>query len=275
MPELPEVEVSRLGLVPYLPGQVLQQVSLRAPRLRHDLSPALTQRPVGRRLLGILRRGKYLLFDFESAGGGGWMILHLGMSGSLRLVPPGTAPGKHDHVDLEFPGRTLRYRDPRRFGTLLWVDGPEVLHHPLLAPLGIEPLAPEFDGAWLYRASRGRQTAIKQFLMDAHRIVGVGNIYAAESLFRARISPLVAAGRLGRPRCDRLAATVREVLAEAIAAGGSSVRDYVHSDGGAGSFQLQVAVYDREGEPCQACGGPIRRIVQGGRSTFHCPRCQR
>lgn len=275
MPELPEVEVSRLGLLPYLPGQVLQGVSLRAPRLRHELSPTLAERPVGRCLKRVERRGKYLLFDFESDGGGGWIILHLGMSGSLRLVPPGTPPGKHDHVDLHFPGRTLRYRDPRRFGTLLWVDGPVVLDHPLLAPLGVEPLSDAFDGAWLHQALRRRQAPIKQVLMDAHSIVGVGNIYAAESLFRSRISPLTPACRLSRQRCDRLAATVREVLAESIAAGGSSVRDYVHSDGGAGSFQLIVAVYDREGEPCQVCGGPIRRITQGGRSTFYCPRCQR
>ncbi|HET7776162.1 MAG TPA: bifunctional DNA-formamidopyrimidine glycosylase/DNA-(apurinic or apyrimidinic site) lyase [Azospira sp.] len=275
MPELPEVEVSRLGLLPYLPGQVLQEVILRAPRLRHDLSPALARRPVGRVLNGVERRGKYLLFDFESHRGGGWIILHLGMSGSLRFVPPGTPPGKHDHVDLLFPHRTLRYRDPRRFGTLLWVDGLEVLNHPLLAPLGIEPLTPEFDGEWLHRALRQRQAPIKQVLMDAHTIVGVGNIYAAESLFRARISPLTPASRLSRQRCARLAETVQEVLAESIAAGGSSVRDYVHSDGGAGSFQLIVSVYDREGEPCHACGGPIRRITQGGRSTFYCPRCQR
>ncbi len=275
MPELPEVEVSRLGLLPYLPGQTLEKVILRAPRLRHPLLPALAERPVGRRLERVERRGKYLLFDFESSRGGGWIILHLGMSGSLRFVAPDTPPGPHDHVDLLFAGRSLRYRDPRRFGTLVWVDGPDVLQHPLLAVMGIEPLTPEFDGAWLYAATRKRQSPIKQFLMDAHTIVGVGNIYAAESLFRARISPLTAAGRLSRPRCERLATTVREVLSEAIAAGGSSVRDYVHSDGGAGSFQLIVAVYGREGEPCTICSRPVRRIVQGGRSTFYCPHCQR
>ncbi|HET7776735.1 MAG TPA: DNA-formamidopyrimidine glycosylase family protein, partial [Azospira sp.] len=176
MPELPEVEVSRLGLLPYLPGQVLQQLVTRTPRLRHELTAELARAPVGRTLRRVERRGKYLLFDFESDRGGGWIILHLGMSGSLRFVPPGTPPGKHDHVDLLFPGRTLRYRDPRRFGTLIWVPGPDVLAHPLLAVMGIEPLTGEFDGAWLYQASRKRLTPIKQFLMDAHVIVGVGNI---------------------------------------------------------------------------------------------------
>lgn len=275
MPELPEVEVSRQGLLPYLPGKVLQQLVLRTPRLRHELLPALAERPRGRVLERIERRGKYLLLDFESSRGGGWIILHLGMSGSLRFVPPGTPPGPHDHVDLIFPGHTLRYRDPRRFGTLVWVDGEEVLTHPLLSPLGMEPLTAAFDGPWLHGATRRRKAPIKQVLMDAHTLVGVGNIYAAESLFRARISPLTPASRLGLGRCTRLAETVRQVLAEAIAAGGSSVRDYVHSDGGAGSFQLNCAVYDRAGEPCPVCGTPVRVIRQGGRSTFYCPRCQR
>lgn len=275
MPELPEVEVSRQGLLPYLPGKVLQTLVLRTPRLRHELPPALVEQSQGRVLERIERRGKYLLLDLESGRGGGWIILHLGMSGSLRFVPPGTPPGPHDHVDLVFPGHTLRYRDPRRFGTLVWVPGENVLAHPLLASLGMEPLTTAFDGPWLYQATRRRQAPIKQVLMDAHTLVGVGNIYAAESLFRARISPLTPACRLGRARCTRLAETVRQVLAEAIAAGGSSVRDYVHSDGGAGSFQLNCAVYDRAGQPCPVCGTPVRQIRQGGRSTFYCPRCQR
>ncbi|MDE2584942.1 MAG: bifunctional DNA-formamidopyrimidine glycosylase/DNA-(apurinic or apyrimidinic site) lyase [Betaproteobacteria bacterium] len=274
MPELPEVEVSRLGLLPYLPGQHLNRLVLRTPRLRHDIPSHLPERLAGLTLDGVARRGKYLLFDFRSSAGGGWLILHLGMSGSLRLVPPGTPPGKHDHVDMEFPGWVLRLRDPRRFGTLVWVEGPTAEQHPLLAKLGIEPLGPDFDGPWLYQATRRRQAPIKQVLMDAHTIVGVGNIYAAESLFRSRISPLTPAARLGPERCRRLARCVREVLAEAIAAGGSSVRDYVHSDGGAGSFQLQCAVYGRAGEPCLTCEKPIKAIRQGGRSTFYCPHCQ-
>lgn len=275
MPELPEVEVSRQGLLPYLPGQPLQAALFRVPKLRQPLSPAWAEEMAGHTLQSIARRGKYLLFDFDSQTGGGWLILHLGMSGSLRLVAPGTPPGKHDHVDLVFPHKVLRLKDPRRFGVLIWVRGPQVLNHPLLASLGIEPLTEAFHGDWLFQATRGRQQPIKQLLMDAHRLVGVGNIYAAESLFRARISPLAPAGRLSRERCTRLAAAVREVLTESIAAGGSSVRDYVHSDGGAGSFQLHCAVYGRGGEACPVCGKPIKVVRQGGRSSFYCPRCQR
>ena len=275
MPELPEVEVSRLGLLPHLPGQIIQSAVFRAPKLRHELPPAVARRLAGLRIDTIVRRGKYLLFDCESRHGGGWLILHLGMSGSLRLVPLGTPAQKHDHVDLVFARTVLRFRDPRRFGTLIWQEGPDIAQHPLIAVLGIEPLSPEFDGHWLYAATRKRSAPIKPFLMDSHRIVGIGNIYAAESLFLARISPLRAAGKLTRPQCHRLSEAVRTILARSIAAGGSSVRDYVHSDGGAGSFQLTCAVYDREGQPCPSCQHPIRALRQAGRSTFFCPHCQK
>ena len=276
MPELPEVEVSRLGLLPHLPGQPIVRAIFRIPKLRHALPPELAAELAGKRVRAILRRGKYLLFDCTGDGeNGGWLIIHLGMSGSLRLVPAGTPEQKHDHVDLVFPGTVLRFRDPRRFGAVLWHAGADVERHPSLAVLGIEPLSPGFDGEWLYAATRGRAAPIKPMLMDSHLLVGVGNIYASEALFRAGIAPTRAAGRIGRERCHALAAAIRATLEDSIAAGGSSVRDYVHSDGGAGSFQLIVAVYDREGEPCQVCGGPIRRITQGGRSTFYCPRCQR
>ena len=275
MPELPEVEVSRLGVMPLLNGKRIASAILRAPRLRHELPPALATQITGRRIEQIIRRGKYLLFDCESTNGGGWLILHLGMSGSVRLVPPGTPPQKHDHVDLVFAHTVLRLRDPRRFGALLWHPGPDIETHPLLAVLGIEPLSDAFDGDWLYTATRGRRSPIKPLLMDSHLIVGVGNIYAAESLFRAGIAPARAAGRISRARCHRLAAAIRATLAEAIAAGGSSVRDYVHSDGGAGSFQLNCAVYGRAGQPCLSCGHPVAILRQAGRATFHCPRCQR
>lgn len=275
MPELPEVEVSRLGLLPRISAQRIAGAVFRVPKLRHELPPALATRVQGLRIDAILRRGKYLLFDCESSRGGGWLILHLGMSGSLRLTEPGTAPGKHDHVDLVFPGIVMRLRDPRRFGALVWHEGPAVEEHPLLRVLGVEPLEPGFDGDWLYEALRRRHAPIKPVLMDSHLVVGIGNIYAAESLFRAGISPQRAADRISRARCATLASAIRATLSDAIAAGGSSVRDYIHSDGGAGCFQLSCAVYDRAGEDCRVCGTPIRNLRQAGRSTFYCPRCQR
>ena len=274
MPELPEVEVSRIGLLPYLEGQRIVEAVFRAPRLRHDLPPALTSRLAGLRVDAIQRRGKYLLFDCESGRGGGWLLLHLGMSGSLRLVAPGTPLQKHDHVDLVFAKTTLRFRDPRRFGTLLWQEGADIDRHPLLAVLGIEPLSSDFDGDWLYEKTRGRRAPIKPLLMDSHLVVGIGNIYVSESLFRAGISPLRAAGHISRQRYRILAPAIRDTLENSIAAGGSSVRDYVHSDGGAGCFQLSCAVYDREGEACPRCGGQVRVIRQAGRSTFYCAGCQ-
>jgi formamidopyrimidine-DNA glycosylase len=274
MPELPEVEVSRLGLLPYLPGQRIVAAVFRAPRLRHELPASLALRLAGLRVDAILRRGKYLLFDCESAAGGGWLILHLGMSGSLRLVEPGAPVQKHDHIDLCFAHVCLRFRDPRRFGTLLWHEGADVEQHRLLALLGIEPLSPAFDGDWLYAATRQRNVPIKPLLMDSHLVVGIGNIYASESLFRAGISPLRAANRISRARYAVLVQAIRETLSDAIAAGGSSIRDYVHSDGGAGCFQIQAGVYDRAGEPCRRCGGVVRQIRQAGRSTYYCAGCQ-
>lgn len=269
MPELPEVEVSRRGLAPHLNGKQVRAAVLRTEKLRHPIPIELPQQLAGRTLRAIERRGKYLLFDF----GGSWLILHLGMSGSLRLVVPGTPPQKHDHFDLEFADTVMRFRDPRRFGTLAWTDtNPNA--HPLLAALGIEPLSPAFDGHWLHGALEGRRTPIKPLLMDSHLLVGVGNIYASESLYRAGISPFRAAGRIAHTRCNMLATAIRETLEASIAAGGSSVRDYVHSDGGAGCFQLSCAVYDREGLPCLACGAPVRSRRQGGRSTYWCPHCQ-
>jgi formamidopyrimidine-DNA glycosylase len=274
MPELPEVEVSRLGLLPYVPGQRIVEAVFRTAKLRHELPPSLAVRLAGLRVEGICRRGKYLLFNCESKQGGGWLILHLGMSGSLRLVPPGTPAQKHDHVDLVFAHTTLRFRDPRRFGTVVWHEGDGVEQHPLLAVLGLEPLTDEFDGDWLHAASRKRSSPIKPLLMDSHLVVGIGNIYASESLFQAGISPLTAANRISLKRYRILVPAIRATLETSIAAGGSSVRDYVHSDGGAGCFQLSCAVYDRGGEACPNCGGAVRQIRQAGRSTFYCPCCQ-
>lgn len=270
MPELPEVETTRLGLLPRLAGRRLERVDVRQPRLRWPVPPDLEQRLAGRSLDALTRRGKYLLFEFD----GVTQIVHLGMSGSLRFAEPGEPPAVHDHVDWTFDdGTILRLRDPRRFGAVLWSD--DAFHHPLLAHLGPEPLTPAFDAAYLHAQCRHRSAAIKQVIMDASVVVGVGNIYASESLFHAGIRPGSAARRLTGPACARLTDAIKRVLAAAIAAGGSSLRDYVATDGELGYFQLQTRVYDRAGLPCKVCGTPVRRIVQGQRASFYCPRCQR
>lgn len=270
MPELPEVETVRRGLAPHLEGRCLSGVRVREGRLRWPVADDLDARLRQRRVLALERRGKYLLLRLDR----GSLVCHLGMSGSLRLCGEADAPGRHDHVDLLLDdGRLLRYRDPRRFGVLLWSADPE--RHPLLAHLGVEPLSPEFDGARLYTLCRGRSTRIKTLLMDARRIVGVGNIYANEALFHAGIDPRLAAGRLGRSRCAGLAEAVRDTLTRAIAAGGSTLRDFVDGHGEPGYFQQTYFVYGRAGEPCRRCGGTIRQLRQNGRSTFLCPHCQK
>lgn len=270
MPELPEVETTRRGLLPRLAGRRLERVVVRDPRLRWPVPPDLEDRLAGRTLGDLGRRGKYLLFDF----GGVTQIVHLGMSGSLRFAGPDEPAARHDHVDWQFDGGvTLRLRDPRRFGAVLWTD--DAAHHPLLAHLGPEPLTDAFDADYLHAHCRRRSAAIKQVIMDATVVVGVGNIYASESLFHAGIRPGTAARRLSRPACARLVDAIRRVLGAAIAAGGSSLRDYVATDGELGYFQLQTRVYDRAGLPCKACGTPVRRVVQGQRASFYCPRCQR
>ena len=278
MPELPEVEVSRLGLLPELKGRVITGAVTRTPKLRYPLPQHLSKRLAGARLADIRRRAKYLLLDIDPLADGNTatLILHLGMSGSLRIVPAGTPPQTHDHVDIEFGDKVLRLRDPRRFGALLWHDNTiPIENHPLIRVLGVEPLVADFDGAWLHDHLRKRSGPIKPVLMDSHMVVGIGNIYAAESLFLSGISPLRSAQKISAARCDKLADAVKQTLSAAVAAGGSSVRDYVHSDGGAGCFQLQCAVYEREGEPCVGCGKPVRKIRQAGRSTFYCPHCQK
>lgn len=278
MPELPEVEVSRLGLIPTLKGRTITGAVTRTPKLRYPLPDALNQALTGARLADIRRRAKYLLLDIDQLPGDqtATLILHLGMSGSLRIVSPETPPRIHDHVDIAFGDQVLRLRDPRRFGALLWHDNRTPIEsHPLISVLGVEPLADDFNGAWLHTHLRKRSGPIKPVLMDSHMVVGIGNIYAAESLFLSKISPLRSAQKISAARCDLLAEAVKKTLSAAVAAGGSSVRDYVHSDGGAGCFQLQCAVYEREGEPCVSCGKPVRKIRQAGRSTFYCPNCQK
>lgn len=271
MPELPEVEITRRGLEPHLVGQRIEAAIVRHAGLRHPVPETLNQTLSGLTLRGIERRGKYLLLDC----GAGWLILHLGMSGSLRILPAVTPPQKHDHFDLVLgSGQCMRLRDPRRFGAVLWTAAPPQ-RHPLLARLGIEPLTAAFDGDFLFAASRDRKTAIKPFLMDGHIAVGIGNIYANEALFDAAINPKTAAGKIGAARYARLAEAVKETLTRAIAAGGSTLRDFVDSAGAPGYFQQQYRVYGRTGLPCPRCGAAIHQIRQGQRSTFYCPGCQK
>jgi formamidopyrimidine-DNA glycosylase len=270
MPELPEVEVTRRGIEPELAGRTVTDVVLRTRSLRYPLPAVLGQNLPGLTLSSVARRGKYLLLDF----GEGHLLVHLGMSGSLRIVPANQPPEKHDHVDIVFGSRALRLRDPRRFGAVLWLTG-DPRKHSLIASLGIEPLSAEFTPAHLGELLAGRKTAIKQALMDSRIVVGVGNIYASESLFRAGIDPRRAAGRISAARLARLVPAIRATLEAAIAAGGSSLRDFMHSDGSSGYFQQFYDVYGRAGEPCRTCATPVRQLRQGGRATYFCPRCQR
>ena len=270
MPELPEVEITRQGIEPFLAERTITGVAVRHARLRWPIPRNLAAILTGERIRAVRRRAKYLLLDC----GKGTLILHLGMSGSLRVVRPAEAHGPYDHFDLVVGEVAVRLRDPRRFGAVLWHRG-DPAAHPLLAGLGVEPLSREFTGRALHAAMRGRRAAIKQVLMDHRLVVGVGNIYANESLFRAGIRPQTPARRLSRARCERLAAAVRRTLEDALSAGGSTLRDFVQSDGSPGYFQQQYFVYDRAGAPCRRCATPVRRIVQGQRSTFYCPVCQR
>jgi len=269
VPELPEVEITRRGIEPFVLGKTITGVAVRNPNLRQRVPRNLAKLVVGQRVRRLRRRGKYLLFECD----GGSLIVHLGMSGSLRVIEPQSAPRKHDHLDLVFGASALRLRDPRRFGVVLWSRG-NSSGHPLLARLGVEPLSEEFSADFLYGITRGRNVGIKQLLMNAAVVVGVGNIYANESLFRAGIHPRTRAGRLSRARCARLVDAVRETLLAAIAAGGSSLRDFVHSDGASGYFQQHYYVYDRAALPCRVCGTGIRVTRLGQRSSFYCPTCQ-
>jgi formamidopyrimidine-DNA glycosylase len=271
VPELPEVETTRRGLEPLVVGQRIRAAVVRNRAMRQPVPRRLPQWLAGTTVHALGRRGKYLLFDC----GSGTLILHLGMSGRLWVVRDGAPPAAHDHFDLVLENGTIvRLRDPRRFGLVLWQAG-DPLAHPLLANIGPEPLSAAFDGAALHAATRNRSTAIKHVLMDSHVVAGVGNIYANEALFRAGIHPRTAAHRLSRERCGLLAERIRETLELAIVAGGSSLRDYVGSDGMAGNFQSQFMVYDRAGDACPRCGTVIKGIKQGQRSTFYCPGCQK
>jgi formamidopyrimidine-DNA glycosylase len=268
------VEVTARALSERLGGAEVESVLVHERRLRWPVTPGLARHLAGERLDHVGRRGKYLLWRFPR----GVLVSHLGMSGCWRLVE-GTPPPRetHDHIEIRLGGVTARYNDPRRFGALLWHpdrDG-DVLQHRLLAGLGCEPFDPAFGGGHLRSQLRGLRAPIKQALLAGRAVVGVGNIYASECLFLAGIHPATPAGSLGPARCARLAQAVRDVLGRAIEAGGSTLRDFSHVDGIAGSYTVQSLVYGRGGEPCQRCGTAIARIVQGARATYFCPRCQR
>lgn len=271
MPELPEVETTRCGLEPHLLGRHVHGVILRRPDLRWPIPAEIERELPGRRIAGVRRRAKYLLLDTEE---GDSALLHLGMSGSLRVLPGDTPVHAHDHVDISLDNtRVLRFNDPRRFGCLLWQPAGTV--HALLRGLGPEPLSDDFDGDYLFARSRGRSAPVKAFLMDQRTVVGVGNIYAAESLFRAGISPLRAAGKVSRERYAALAAAVRDILAYAITRGGTTLRDFISPDGAPGYFEQELAAYGRGGEPCPRCGRPLKQASLGQRTTVWCGHCQR
>ena len=270
MPELPEVETTRRGIAPHVIGHRVAEVIVRTHRLRWPVPPALPRLLRGERIEAITRRAKYLLLHTEP----GAVLVHLGMSGSLRVLPAGTAPQKHDHVDLVLSsGKALRFNDPRRFGCWLWQPAGHL--HGLLADLGPEPLSHAFDGDYLFALSRGRSAPVKHFLMDQRVVVGVGNIYAAEALFLAGIRPARPAGRVTRAQYRALAGHVRAVLERSIRRGGTTLRDFTRPDGEPGYFERELMVYGRAGEPCRVCGTTIRLAELGPRQSAYCPRCQR
>lgn len=271
MPELPEVETTRRGLIEHVRDGSIGGVVVRESRLRWPVPADLGKQIVGKTVRDLRRRGKYLLFDID----GLTLIVHLGMSGSLRIVDAQTALLKHDHIDIEMTnGKVLRFNDPRRFGAVLWCDN-NIDQHSLLVHLGPEPLTADFDGDYLYKASRKRKATIKTWIMDSRIVVGVGNIYASEALFHAGIRPGRAAGRVTAQEAHRLAGTVKDVLSAAIEQGGTTLRDFVGGDGKPGYFQQTLFVYGRAGEPCRQCDTAIKQRVIAQRSSFYCPSCQR
>lgn len=270
MPELPEVEVSRLGIQPWLEGETVTRVVVRQRQLRWPIPEALCLLE-GSPITKVTRRAKYLLL-YSTLG---TAILHLGMSGRLRILPVGTPPVLHDHVDIELGnGQMLRLNDPRRFGAVLWTED-DPLVHPLLASLGPEPLTDAFDAAYLWQRSRRRHSAVKPWLMDNHMVVGVGNIYANEALFATRIDPRRAASSLSEAECSALVAAIKDVLQRAIAQGGTTLRDFTRADGKPGYFVQQLQVYGRGGQPCFHCQTLLSEVKIGQRTTVFCSHCQR
>jgi len=274
MPELPEVEVLRRSLEPRLVGDEVRRVEVRSPALREPLDPeGLDRHLTGRRIERLDRRAKYLLVEMA---GGSTLVVHLGMSGQLTLVPPDVPPARHEHLALHLAGGSrLRLHDPRRFGNAFALATRDLAADRHFAHLGIEPLSDELSGSFLQQAARGRRGPVKAFLMDARVVVGVGNIYACEALFRAGVHPTRSVARISRERWDRLAEAVAAVLGDAIEEGGTTLNDFRNGMGESGYFQVSLAVYGREGEPCPRCGEAVRRRVQSNRSTYYCFRCQR
>lgn len=274
MPELPEIEVLRRSLEPHLVGRRIVALRVRNRALREPVATAaLRRQTVGRRVTELRRRAKFLLADLE---GESTLVVHLGMSGRLTLAPLGAPAELHEHLVFELDsGQKLRFRDPRRFGLALALPTARLEGDRHFRHLGIEPLNGAFDGPVLAAAARGRRGPVKSFLMDGRIVVGVGNIYATEALFEAGLHPRRSVARIGAPRWTALAEAVRAVLERAIAEGGTTLNDFADGEGREGLFQVSLAVYGREGEPCLRCGAAVRRIVQAGRSTFYCPRCQR
>lgn len=271
MPELPEVETSRRGITPHIDKQVLKKVVVRQPKMRWPVPTKQLQTLEGLTLLAVARRGKYLQLQFDC----GQVLLHLGMSGSLRIVECGTAVKKHDHIDFEFAnGKVLRLHDPRRFGCCLYHSHDEPEEHKLLAKLGPEPLSDDFSFEYFYQQSRKKKKPVKQWLMDSHLVVGVGNIYACESLFQAGIRPTSPVGKISKARLEKLYFAVREILAKAIEQGGTTLKDFVSAEGSPGYFKQELAVYGHEGEACGDCQTVIKNIKLSGRSSFYCPNCQ-
>lgn len=270
MPELPEVETTRRGIAPYCEGQTIDRVNVRNGRLRWPVPDNIAAQMEGQVIRTVDRRAKYLFLNLDH----GTAIVHLGMSGSLRIITDDTPAEKHDHIDLVLhSGAILRFNDPRRFGCWLWAESAEV--HPLIASLGPEPLSPEFNGRMLFQLSRSRNTPVKSFIMDSHVVVGAGNIYANEALFHAGIHPKRKAGRISLDRYQRLVEAIREILSAAILMGGTTLRDFVNSDGKPGYFAQSLLVYGRAGKPCPNCDTPLKEIRMNARSTVYCTRCQR
>jgi formamidopyrimidine-DNA glycosylase len=271
VPELPEVETTRRGIAPALEGRLINRMVVRDRRLRWPVPAAIEQKLAGQLVTALHRRGKYLLLQTPA----GTALIHLGMSGSMRIVAPDDTPEKHDHFDIVTDqDEIIRFNDPRRFGSLLWA-GSTPFDHPLLAELGPEPLGDEFSGTYLWQSGRGRKVAIKQHIMNGRIVVGVGNIYANEALFKAGIHPKRAAGKISRPRMQALVEEIKAVLDAAIRQGGTTLRDYRGGDGKPGYFKQQLTVYERAGRPCKRCGSVIKRTVQGQRATYYCAACQR
>jgi len=270
MPELPEVETSRRGIEPYILKQTVTDVIIRQKKLRWTIPSTLKSQLTSQLIRQVDRRGKYILLRTDA----GTVIIHLGMSGSLRILDKSVAAEKHDHIDICFSNnKVLRLRDPRRFGSVLWTKA-DPLKHKLIAKLGPEPLSDEFSADYLFSSSRNRKVAIKTFLMNSHVVVGVGNIYANESLFSAGINPKRLANKISLPRYEKLVEDIKVILQRSIEQGGTTLRDFTQQDGKPGYFQQTLAVYGRASEPCIQCGKPVKQITQAQRSTFYCTHCQ-